>query len=329
MLRRAAPRARGDGGAAAGDHACAGNAGAERPSLVPRGEHRSRASERRQYGRQRTAVPSRRRTATSCSSRPTVRPAPGSTSGSRIAMTKARRGDPEPLPAPVNAPAPANEFCPTPLPGNPSPVREHAHQRVRGHRQHRRRHLLHPPSDVASRMGRAGRAPLRDARRHQQPVRGVLAVARPVGGPHASVFSSNRDTGVPGVHEIRLERAPFRRHVNARRACRGADARRGAMHDRTSAPTEGRSCSIRTARGRTSIYVATRGRLDGRWSTPQRLSENVNSDTADEQRPSLSRDGTRLYFGSTRANAELGGSGADIYVSTRSGAGDFEVSVAL
>jgi Tol biopolymer transport system component len=70
--------------------------------------------------------------------------------------------------------------------------------------------------------------------------------------------------------------------------------------------------------GTFDIFIATRGSLNAQWSSPKRLDADVNSDTADETRPSLSRDGLRLYFGSTRANAELGGAGGDIYVSTRS-----------
>ena len=70
--------------------------------------------------------------------------------------------------------------------------------------------------------------------------------------------------------------------------------------------------------GTYDVYIATRDSINARWSRPERLTADVNSDTADETRPSLSRDGARLYFGSTRANAELGGSGGDVYVSTRS-----------
>jgi hypothetical protein len=52
----------------------------------------------------------------------------------------------------------------------------------------------------------------------------------------------------------------------------------------------------------------------GAWSTPLNLGPNVNSTTGAETRPSLSWDGTTLYFGSTRS----GGDGmADHYVTTR------------
>ena len=61
------------------------------------------------------------------------------------------------------------------------------------------------------------------------------------------------------------------------------------------------------------IYAATRAKTSGTWSAPVNLGSNVNSPLA-ETRPSLSWDGTTLYFGSTRP----GGEGMiDIYVTTR------------
>jgi Tol biopolymer transport system component len=65
--------------------------------------------------------------------------------------------------------------------------------------------------------------------------------------------------------------------------------------------------------GLTDLYVATRERPAGAWSTPVNLGSNVNS-VAVEMRPSLSWDGTTLYFGSTRAGSE---GSIDIYVTTR------------
>jgi hypothetical protein len=50
------------------------------------------------------------------------------------------------------------------------------------------------------------------------------------------------------------------------------------------------------------------------WSTPTNLGPDVNS-AASETRPSLSWDGTTLYFGSTRPASEAGSS--DIYLTTR------------
>ena len=63
--------------------------------------------------------------------------------------------------------------------------------------------------------------------------------------------------------------------------------------------------------GLPDVWAATRSRLAGEWSAPRKLGLNVNSDFA-ESRPSLSRDGKRLYFGSTRV-----GNQSDIYVAKR------------
>jgi hypothetical protein len=66
--------------------------------------------------------------------------------------------------------------------------------------------------------------------------------------------------------------------------------------------------------GGPDIYSATRASTSAPWSTPVNLGSHVNS-AAGDTRPSLSWDGTHLYFGSTRAASEAGSS--DIYVSTR------------
>ncbi len=62
--------------------------------------------------------------------------------------------------------------------------------------------------------------------------------------------------------------------------------------------------------GGNDIYVSTRASVSAPWSTPVNLGLAVNSG-ASETRPSLSWDGTALYFGSTRAGS------SDIYVATR------------
>jgi hypothetical protein len=67
------------------------------------------------------------------------------------------------------------------------------------------------------------------------------------------------------------------------------------------------------------IYTSTRSSVFEPWSPPS-LVVSVYLPTAAQSRASISRDGTRLYFGSTRANVQ-GDSGADIFVSTRSGPG--------
>lgn len=60
------------------------------------------------------------------------------------------------------------------------------------------------------------------------------------------------------------------------------------------------------------IYVATRSSTKAPWSTPENLGPTVNgTGPSSETRPSLSWDGTTLYFGTTREGS------SDIYVTTR------------
>lgn len=66
--------------------------------------------------------------------------------------------------------------------------------------------------------------------------------------------------------------------------------------------------------GNNDIYSASRSSTADSWSNPVNLGPAVNS-TASETRPSLSWDGTTLYFGSNRAGSEGGSS--DHYVTTR------------
>jgi Tol biopolymer transport system component len=63
------------------------------------------------------------------------------------------------------------------------------------------------------------------------------------------------------------------------------------------------------------IYSATRASTADPWSTPVNLGSNVNS-PASETRPSLSWDGTTLYFGSNRIVPGAEGD-SDHYVTTR------------
>ena len=65
------------------------------------------------------------------------------------------------------------------------------------------------------------------------------------------------------------------------------------------------------AGGAPDLFVATRPSTSAPWSTPANLGPNINT-AAGETRPSLSWDGTTLYFGSTRE-----GGPANIFVSTR------------
>jgi len=65
--------------------------------------------------------------------------------------------------------------------------------------------------------------------------------------------------------------------------------------------------------GGLDLWTSTRASTSDPWSSPTNLGSDVNS-SANELRPSLSWDGTTLYFGSTRT----GGEGSqDIYVTMR------------
>lgn len=72
------------------------------------------------------------------------------------------------------------------------------------------------------------------------------------------------------------------------------------------------------AQGGNDLYVATRASVLDPWSTPVNLGPQVNS-AASETRPSLSWDGTTLYFGSNRPGSELLNEkpSSDIYATTR------------
>jgi len=69
--------------------------------------------------------------------------------------------------------------------------------------------------------------------------------------------------------------------------------------------------------GAQDLYSATRESASSPWSTPVNLGPNVNSAAADT-RPSLSWDGTQLYFGSTRTGGGAEGD-SDHYVTSRAG----------
>jgi Tol biopolymer transport system component len=65
--------------------------------------------------------------------------------------------------------------------------------------------------------------------------------------------------------------------------------------------------------GGPDIWTATRSSVNDPWGTAAHLENGINS-PANETRASLSADGRRLVFGSTRPGGE---GSADIYVSTR------------
>ena len=68
--------------------------------------------------------------------------------------------------------------------------------------------------------------------------------------------------------------------------------------------------------GPADLMVTTRETTSQPWTTPQSLGPLVNSSGVDNQQPSLSCDGTTLYFTSTRAGGP-GSAGYDFYVTTR------------
>jgi Tol biopolymer transport system component len=65
--------------------------------------------------------------------------------------------------------------------------------------------------------------------------------------------------------------------------------------------------------GGVDLWTSTRASTSDPWSAPTNLGSAVNS-IANDLRPSLSWDGTTLYFGSTRTGSE---GSQDLYVSTR------------
>lgn len=65
--------------------------------------------------------------------------------------------------------------------------------------------------------------------------------------------------------------------------------------------------------GGPDIWTASRRSVFDRWSEPTNLGPNINSEFG-EVRPSLSRNGKRLYFGSNRPGFE---GALDVFVSTR------------
>ncbi|HXG95751.1 MAG TPA: hypothetical protein VNJ06_01415 [Gemmatimonadales bacterium] len=69
--------------------------------------------------------------------------------------------------------------------------------------------------------------------------------------------------------------------------------------------------------GQTDIWVATRAHTSDPWSTPVNLGAPVNSEFSDGD-PSLSFDGTALYFHSAHREGTVGSEGRfDLWVSTR------------
>jgi hypothetical protein len=225
--------------------------------------------------------------------------------------------DIQPLPFPVNT-ATAAEFCPTPLPGQ---------------------RLLFV-STRANNCGGTGPNPdIYYTRRDHtgswlEPqalscnVNSAGAEFSPslVEAEGATMLFFSSDQGTPGRHRIYVSvlepdgtwRAA--EEVTELNAGGASDARPNVRKDGLDIVWD----STR-AGGPSQIYSATRSSVFEVWSDVTPLEscplDCVNDPSAAQSRASLSRDGTRLYFGSTRANTTLGGAGADIYVSTRPGPG--------
>jgi Tol biopolymer transport system component len=207
--------------------------------------------------------------------------------------------DPENLPAPVNSAQ--DDFCPTPLPAG---------------------ELLF----VSRRPGSCGEGDSDIYRTQLHPSSGWSDPEHlgcdvnsegdefspsyvPAGGGML-FFSSNRD----GEHKI---------YMSLREAGGwGAPADVHELHVsgfntlRPNVSADGREIVFDSDRpggsGSFDVWTATRASVIDPWSDPVNPGANVNSASA-ETRASLSRDGTRLYFGSPRP----GGRGsADIYVAT-------------
>lgn len=128
---------------------------------------------------------------------------------------------------------------------------------------------------------------------------GCAAIEAPTGPGDSDIYMSKSPGGVFGLAELVLG-------VNT-----------AADDGQPNVRRDGLEIFFYSARlgtlGMADLYAATRARNSATWSAPVNLGSNVNSPAA-ETRPSLSWDGTTLYFGSTRA----GGEGMiDIYVTTR------------
>lgn len=223
-------------------------------------------------------------------------------------------GAAEPLPAPVNTAA--AEFCPTPLPGNGLLF---VSTRANG---------CGDGNDPDIYYSRLRMSPLGWAEPALLPCGDVTGINSRyeefspslvhADGRTLLFFSTNRETGVAGVHKIYFSELLADSTWTQAQAVDKLNSA-GFSDARPNVSADGLELVFDSNRAGTyDIYIARRRRLDAEWSAPRRLDEDVNSDSADETRPSFSRDGLRLYFGSTRANAEQGGSGGDIYVSTRS-----------
>jgi hypothetical protein len=212
----------------------------------------------------------------------------------------------ERLPASVNR-AGTNEFCPTPLPGG---------------------RLLFV-SNRASNCGGTPNADIYITRQH--PVFGWLEPQ-----PLSCDINSVRDEFSPSLFDVNgvttlyfssdRDEASEHKIYSSVRQPDGSWSPAAPVHELNMAGASDARPNVRKdgleivfdstrGGGLSQIYTASRTSLDALWSIPEPVTA-VNSPTAAQSRASFSRDGSRLYFGSTRANV-AGDTGGDIFVSAR------------
>jgi hypothetical protein len=224
----------------------------------------------------------------------------------RRASTAEPWGEPENLGAPINSPY--DDFCPSPMGGN--------------------RFFF-----VSNRPGTCGEghgADIYVSRRHPSGTFGTpdnigcdvnssgteaspSLVEQEPGGP-ALYFSSDRPSTLSGsnLYVSRLRAGRFQP------ATLVPGVNSTANDARPNVSRTGRELVFDSNRaggqGSFDVYVSRRHDVASPWSPPVNLGPDVNS-AANETRPSLSWDGTRLYVGSNRDRSEGGSS--DLYVADR------------
>jgi hypothetical protein len=215
-------------------------------------------------------------------------------------------GEPENLGPPINSPH--DDFCPSPMAGNrfffvstrPGPCGEGRGADIYVSRRHPSG-TFGAPQNIGCGVNSSGTEA------------SPSLVEQEPGGP-ALYFSSDRPSELGGsnlyvsrFHAGRFQPAALVPGVNST----ASDARPNVSRT-------GRELVFDSNRsggqGGFDVYVSTRHDVASPWSPPVNLGPTVNS-AANETRPSLSWDGTRLYLGSNRERSEGGSS--DLYVAER------------
>jgi hypothetical protein len=216
---------------------------------------------------------------------------------------------PEPLAAPVNQ-AGTNEFCPTPLPGHGLLfVSNRGHQCGTSNnpdiyftRYDPARAVWTQPEALGCEINSASEE-LSPSYVEAEGLSLLFFSSNRADGGRQKIFMSlllQDGTWMPAVPVVELNRA-------------------GAQDARPNVRKDGLEIVFDSTRGTGTpdIYTATRNSIFDAWSDPVPV-DSVNDPVFAESRATISRDGRRLYFGSTR-NA---GRGSDLFVSTRSGPGN-------